>query len=133
MPIDPEEITGKRFVVSLRGYDRGEVEAFLRVVAAEQARLLARVAELEQAVASGTRTAKPDRRAQELATTLDAAALSVAALHRELLDAVGAGAGTGCVPSDEAGCAPSDEAGYAPSDGVPDTPSTEPMMSTPGT
>jgi DivIVA domain-containing protein len=35
MPLHPDEIEHKRFVVAFRGYDRDEVAAFLRAVAAD--------------------------------------------------------------------------------------------------
>jgi DivIVA domain-containing protein len=37
VPFQPHEIESKRFVVGLRGYQTGEVEAFLRAVAADYA------------------------------------------------------------------------------------------------
>lgn len=44
MPFPPEEIETKRFVPAFRGYDRDEVDAFLRSVAAEYRKLLQRPA-----------------------------------------------------------------------------------------
>jgi DivIVA domain-containing protein len=52
VPIPPEEIVRKRFLITLRGYDRAEVDAYMRALAAEQARLLERIAELEAAPAA---------------------------------------------------------------------------------
>lgn len=52
MPISPDEISAKRFVVTLRGYDRSEVESFLRAVARDQSRLIRRVQELESLLSS---------------------------------------------------------------------------------
>jgi len=43
MPFTPREITDKEFLVTLRGYDRAEVKAFLRAVAADMAHLEAEV------------------------------------------------------------------------------------------
>lgn len=42
MPFPPEEIETKRFVPAFRGYDRDEVDAFLRSVAADYRKLLQR-------------------------------------------------------------------------------------------
>lgn len=54
--LTPEEISSREFLVSLRGYDRDEVAAFLRQVAEEQARLLQRVEELERELEAARRT-----------------------------------------------------------------------------
>ena len=35
MPFSPEEIESKEFLITLRGYDKDEVQAFLRAVAAD--------------------------------------------------------------------------------------------------
>src|SRR5438477_10195497 len=35
MPLSPEDIESKRFVPEIRGYDRNEVDAYLREVAAQ--------------------------------------------------------------------------------------------------
>jgi len=43
MPFSPQEITDKEFLVAMRGYERAEVEAFLRAVAADVAQLRAEV------------------------------------------------------------------------------------------
>src|SRR4029077_9834702 len=43
MPFTPREITDKEFLITMRGYDRVEVKAFLRAVAADMAHLLAEV------------------------------------------------------------------------------------------
>ena len=40
MPLHPDEIEHKRFLVAFRGYDRDEVAAFLRAVAADYRALL---------------------------------------------------------------------------------------------
>lgn len=42
MPFPPEEIESRRFVPAFRGYDRDEVETFLRAVAADYRRLMQR-------------------------------------------------------------------------------------------
>ncbi|MDX1657638.1 MAG: DivIVA domain-containing protein [Nitriliruptorales bacterium] len=44
----PEEIASRQFLISLRGYDRGEVEDFLRQIADEVGALQARIRELEE-------------------------------------------------------------------------------------
>lgn len=56
MPFSSDEIATKRFVVALRGYDRAEVDAYLRALANDQARLLQRIQELERDGASGSDT-----------------------------------------------------------------------------
>ena len=43
MPISPEEIATKEFLTSFRGYDKLEVEAYLRIIAADYRRLLHRL------------------------------------------------------------------------------------------
>ena len=43
----PEEITARNFVVSWRGYNQDEVRSYLRSLAGDQERLLARIEELE--------------------------------------------------------------------------------------
>ncbi|MDQ3895717.1 MAG: DivIVA domain-containing protein, partial [Actinomycetota bacterium] len=40
MPLSPQEIENKRFLVALRGYDKEEVDAFLRAVAESHAEAL---------------------------------------------------------------------------------------------
>lgn len=47
MPVRPEEIATRNFVVSWRGYNQEEVRSYLRVLANDQATLLSRIAELE--------------------------------------------------------------------------------------
>lgn len=54
MPISPDEIAGKRFVVTLRGYDRAEVDSYLRALAADQTRLLDRIKDLEAVSSRGS-------------------------------------------------------------------------------
>lgn len=44
MPFPPEEIESRRFVPAFRGYDREEVETFLRAVAADYRKLIKRAA-----------------------------------------------------------------------------------------
>ena len=46
MPISPEEIATKEFLTSFRGYDKLEVEAYLRIIAADYRRLLHRLDKL---------------------------------------------------------------------------------------
>ena|SRR5436190_10176051 len=58
MPFQPEDIAAKQFLVRARGYDRDEVSAFLRAVAADYDEALraleaALVADAEPAAASG--------------------------------------------------------------------------------
>lgn len=48
--LTPEEIAARRFLVALRGYERDEVEAFLREVAGEVGQVHDRIAELEREV-----------------------------------------------------------------------------------
>jgi len=43
MPLSPEDIEGTHFLVALRGYDKDQVDAFLKEVAAEHRSLLRRV------------------------------------------------------------------------------------------
>ena len=50
-PISPEQVEGKEFVVTLRGYDKVEVEGFLREVAADYRSALARAALAETGAA----------------------------------------------------------------------------------
>jgi DivIVA domain-containing protein len=52
MPFTPEEIANKRFVVALRGYDRDEVDSFLKEVGDEVGSLLRRVEGRSGAVAA---------------------------------------------------------------------------------
>src|SRR5436853_1174566 len=47
MPFQPEDIARKQFLVRARGYDRDEVAAFLRAVAADYEQALEARAELE--------------------------------------------------------------------------------------
>lgn len=58
--LTPDDITSRRFLVSLRGYDRDEVSTFLREVGDEVRRLRTRVAELEADVARRERAAADD-------------------------------------------------------------------------
>jgi DivIVA domain-containing protein len=86
MPIPPEEIAGKRFLVTLRGYDRSEVDAFLRAVAAEQNRLLRRIDDLQATLDSlGPRIAVAEEADQALEAVLEGAAETVGALRRTRL------------------------------------------------
>jgi DivIVA domain-containing protein len=43
MPASPEELESERFLVALRGYDKDEVDAFLKEVATDQRQLLQRL------------------------------------------------------------------------------------------
>lgn len=61
--LTPEEIASRQFLVSLRGYDRDEVAAFLQEVADEHAQLLERIEELDAALAEARRTAQGAERA----------------------------------------------------------------------
>ena len=84
MPFSPEEISSKHFVVTLRGYDRAEVDAYLRALASDQARMLRRISELESS---------PDRREDpgasgdgDMARLLDDALRAITELRRHLPD-----------------------------------------------
>lgn len=82
MPISPDEISAKRFVVTLRGYDRAEVDSFLRAVASDQARLLRRLEVLEQKLAEEGPGAVPAAETDEvLASVLEEAAAGMSGLR----------------------------------------------------
>lgn len=81
MALVPEEIAGKQFIVGLRGYDRDEVQAFLRAVAEELRRLhleleTARIPAPDSPEALGTQVAAVMRSAQEQAKELRQAAMT---------------------------------------------------------
>ena len=48
MPFSPEEIEGKQFISTLRGFDKDEVSMFLRAVAADYRKALVRADEAEE-------------------------------------------------------------------------------------
>ncbi|HUQ38583.1 MAG TPA: DivIVA domain-containing protein [Acidimicrobiales bacterium] len=80
MGIVAEEIAGKQFIVGLRGYDRDEVQAFLRAVAEEVRRLhvelqTARIPSPDSPEALGTQVAAVMRAAQDQARELREAAI----------------------------------------------------------
>lgn len=74
MPVPPEEILGKRFLVTMRGYDRAEVDAYLRTLAAEQTRLLGRIQRLEEELSAAGGAAKRSEADEELTEVLGLAA-----------------------------------------------------------
>jgi DivIVA domain-containing protein len=90
MPISPDEITRKEFLPSPDGYDREEVQAFLRIVAADQHRLLDRIEELtptDDGVAEvGTEVAAVLKRAGDLARNLTTEAEERAAATRRRVE-----------------------------------------------
>lgn len=53
MPFTPQEIAEKEFLYTMRGYDRAEVKAFLRAVAADMAQMRAEVEALKDSVPLG--------------------------------------------------------------------------------
>ena len=53
MPASPDELENKRFVAALRGYDKDEVDAYLRELAQE-------LREAQAAMATATREARQD-------------------------------------------------------------------------
>ncbi|MBA2530416.1 MAG: DivIVA domain-containing protein, partial [Euzebyales bacterium] len=75
--LTPEEIAGRDFLVSLRGYDRDEVRTFLRRVAEEAGDARARTAELEQQVErlGAERAAALADRPEALPASIEAAAI----------------------------------------------------------
>lgn len=82
MPFSPEEISSKHFVVTLRGYDRAEVDAYLRAVASDQTRLLRRISELESP--SGRSEGPVEAGDGDLARLLDDALRAMTELRRRL-------------------------------------------------
>ena len=82
--LTPEEIQSREFLVSLRGYDRDEVHAFLDEVAADYAELLERGAAEAPAPAEPTPAAEPVRAAEPEARSPFAA---VAAETQRILEA----------------------------------------------
>lgn len=58
--LSPDEISGRRFLVGLRGYDRDEVASFLQEVAGDFRQLRTRVAELEAQLARAQEAASGD-------------------------------------------------------------------------
>ena len=76
MPVAPEDISQREFVDSAEGYDKGEVKAFLDVIARDQAALLARIDEL-------TRTAEdPAAVGKDISALLNSADVAATALTR---------------------------------------------------
>jgi DivIVA domain-containing protein len=85
VPFSPEEIEGRSFVVALRGYDREEVDAFLRAVADEQRDLVSRLDQL-RAELEDVRAGAPDavaRQALWVTTLLAAAARDAERIRRD--------------------------------------------------
>lgn len=60
MPLSPEEIEGKHFLMALRGYDKDQVDAFLRELAAEQQALLHSAEAVREAREAGGPRTGPD-------------------------------------------------------------------------
>lgn len=83
MPFSPEEIESKEFLITLRGYDKDEVQAFLRAVAADY-----------RGVVEGARTAAPvstgsnpfESLGEEVGTVLKVARESANALRQKAED-----------------------------------------------
>lgn len=74
----PEEITARNFVVSWRGYNQDEVRSYLRSLAGDQERLLARIEELENArLPEPLVPTTPDVAAHEFASLVDSAVSKV--------------------------------------------------------
>src|SRR4051794_31242713 len=82
MPFQPEEIACKQFLVRARGYDREEVGAFLRAVAADYEEAL----RVEDA-ASGEPESAPERRAVDLLETASRRLEEVAERERRVAEA----------------------------------------------
>lgn len=59
MPFSPEEIEGKQFISTLRGFDKDEVSMFLRAVAADYRKALERAERAEQQLKQGTTGSLP--------------------------------------------------------------------------
>lgn len=73
----------KRFLVTMRGYDRAEVDSYMRTLASEQTRLLSRIKELEEALTARGAAVPPRPEADdELATMLEEAARRLARRRR---------------------------------------------------
>src|SRR5437588_11520899 len=95
MPFQPEDIACKQFLVRARGYDRDEVAAFLRAVAADYGAVLQA---FEQAAASPPEAVAPtndgdtERRAADLLDTAARRLEEVAERERRVPEA-GVGGG----------------------------------------
>ena len=83
--LSPEEIVSREFLVSLRGYDRDEVHAFLEQVADEVRALQAQVAELQSAPAAAP-VAAPEvaPEAAPVAVSADASTADTSAMFAEI-------------------------------------------------
>src|SRR5947209_729619 len=72
MPFTPDDIENKRFLTDLRGYDRAEVESFLRELASDYRDLLSKLEEARRA--AGVESRDPfERMGDQVAATLRAA------------------------------------------------------------
>jgi DivIVA domain-containing protein len=83
MPFSPREITEKEFLVTMRGYDRAEVKAFLRAVAVDTARLQAEVAVAREPVEERERSQRLDafgRLTESIATMFAQATETIGAI-----------------------------------------------------
>ncbi|MBW3659823.1 MAG: DivIVA domain-containing protein, partial [Actinobacteria bacterium] len=89
--LTPEEIASRQFLVSLRGYDRDEVTAFLREVAAQHARVLDDLRVLERELEQSRREleAAPAPGASSTAVEASAPAAQTALSPREAFAALG--------------------------------------------
>jgi DivIVA domain-containing protein len=83
--VTPEDITSRTFLVSLRGYDRDEVHAFLEQVAEELQELQHRNAELEQPLAAAS-SDDPEAVAVAAAAAREAAAADPAGVATQPSD-----------------------------------------------
>lgn len=82
MPFSPEEIESKEFLITLRGYDKDEVQAFLRAVAADYRSLGDR-----SAVPTPVSTSNPfESLGEEVGTVLKVARESANALRQKAED-----------------------------------------------
>jgi DivIVA domain-containing protein len=85
VPLTPDEIEAKEFVVALRGYDPGEVSAFLREVAADYRELERQVKGLGRGSAALPHPVEGlmERLSAVLRTATDEASEILAAAERE--------------------------------------------------
>jgi DivIVA domain-containing protein len=82
MPIPPDEIAGKSFLITIRGYDRAEVDSYLRAIASDQNRLIRRIEELESIVGKVRASRGGTDLDQELVSILDDAVMAVKRVRR---------------------------------------------------
>ncbi|MDX1621945.1 MAG: DivIVA domain-containing protein [Nitriliruptorales bacterium] len=79
----PEEIASRQFLISLRGYDRGEVETFLREIADEVGALQARIQELEEQLEAASSSTGMEPAGETGAISADSGAHPFKALGEE--------------------------------------------------